>query len=214
MGTGMRIGRAMTVVRQDGELTLINAVRLDEARLGALEGLGQVRHILRTGHHHGSDDAFYVHRYGCEIWALPGTKLERGVTASHELGAAGPLPLEGARLFVFEASMTAGLPEAAVLLTGERLLITTDALQNWERTDGCSLLAALMVKLIFSGNAKPGPFWVKLVRKGGGGAQLVEDYRRLLKLDFDTLLTGHGQPLVGGARQKARASIERVFGPL
>ena len=210
MGRGVSVGRAMTIVRQEGDLTLFNAVRLNEPRLAKLDALGKVRHILRTGHHHGSDDAFYADRYGCEIWALPGTKLDRGATISHELSTTGALPLNDAKLFVFEAAMTAGLPEAAVLLPGERLLITTDALQNWEHVENCSFLASILVKVVFMGQAKPGPFWVKAVKRRGG-TTLVDDYRRLLELDFDNLLSGHGQPLLGGAREKARASIERTF---
>ena len=68
----IRFTRNMAIVRHGQDLTLINAVRMDDAGLAALDALGNVRHVLRLGPLHGIDDAFYVERYRADFWSLPG----------------------------------------------------------------------------------------------------------------------------------------------
>jgi hypothetical protein len=48
-GLDIQTSRTMTVVREDGALTLLNTVRLDDDGLAALDRLGQVRHVVRRG---------------------------------------------------------------------------------------------------------------------------------------------------------------------
>ena len=72
MGGHWHFSRNMTIVREGGELTLINTVRLDDAGLGELEKLGKVANVVKIGSLHGRDDAFYVARYGAKFWAGAG----------------------------------------------------------------------------------------------------------------------------------------------
>ena len=44
-------------------------------------------------------------------------------------------------------------------------------------------------------------------------ARLLAAYAALLELDFDTLLTAHGDPVVGGAKEAVRAFVEGHRGP-
>ena len=43
------------------------------------------------------------------------------------------------------------------------------------------------------------------------GGSLRPDFDRLLELSFENLVGAHGQPLLGGARDALRATVERVF---
>lgn len=52
-GIDLQTSRTMLVVREAGELTLINTVRLDPAGLRSLEALGTVKHVMRLGAFHG-----------------------------------------------------------------------------------------------------------------------------------------------------------------
>ena len=47
MGPGVTIGRAMTVVEAGDGLIVLNAVRLTEPGLAALDALGAVRHLVK-----------------------------------------------------------------------------------------------------------------------------------------------------------------------
>jgi hypothetical protein len=203
----VRIPRTMTVVRRGSELTLINAVRVDDATLTALKALGRIAHVVRIGLH-GMDDAWYVQEHGATLWALPGVEHARGQTTQEEL-AEDHLPLAGARLFRFEHTVA---PEAALLLDdGGGLLVTCDSVQNWESTDGCSLLGTLATHALgFLVPAQIGPPWRKRMTPPGGS--LRPDFERLADLPFKHLVGGHGVPLRGSANAALRATIERVYG--
>jgi hypothetical protein len=56
VGAGISITRNMVVVRQGGELTLVNSVRLNDEGEAELEKLGPVRHLVRLGFAHGADE--------------------------------------------------------------------------------------------------------------------------------------------------------------
>src|ERR1700733_12527441 len=62
--------RNMTIVEHQGDLTLINTVRLDETRLQALDKLGTIKHVISIGAFHGRDDQFYLDRYKAKLWTV------------------------------------------------------------------------------------------------------------------------------------------------
>ncbi len=68
----VRLSRNMAIVRSGNELTLIDPIRLNERGLRDLDALGVVKHIVRLGGGHGSDDPFYVDRYRALLWAQEG----------------------------------------------------------------------------------------------------------------------------------------------
>ena len=76
------ITRNMFILRNsDGELTLINSVRLSDVGEAALGKLGEVKHLIRIGAFHDRDDPYFVHRYKPTFWALPGTRHSLDITA-------------------------------------------------------------------------------------------------------------------------------------
>ncbi len=205
--------RNMTVVRQDGELTLVNAVRLDEGGLAALGALGKVAHVVRLAGYHGMDDAFYQERYGARVWAVrgqvyaPGFDPKKWAATAYfqpdvEMDADTALPLRGARLHVFHTTPSEGL----LLLDREGgILVAGDALQNWQQADPYfSLLGKLMMKGM--GFIKPhnlGPGWLRAAKPAAA------EVRGILDLPFAHVLPSHGTPVIGDAREKFRPVIER-----
>ena len=73
----MRLGRNMIVVRNGGELTIINSVRLDSGTEAQLKALGTIAHVVKIGLH-GMDDAYYVDTFGAKMWTLPGARVAEG----------------------------------------------------------------------------------------------------------------------------------------
>ena len=140
-GKPMAFSRNMTIVRENGSLTLINSVRLDEHGLRALEQLGSVDNVIRIAGFHGMDDAFYKDRYGATVWAIKGQSYVSGFDPDAEpyffadelINAASALPIQGSRLYEFRSAKP---PEGViVLLRDGGILISGDALQNWKRPD-------------------------------------------------------------------------------
>lgn len=112
-GKILRFSRNMIVVRDRGDLTLINTVRLSDAGLNELDELGTVRHVMKLGFYHGIDDPYYVDRYDAKLWAHSGHVHDAGLQTTMEMHEDGELPFSSGSLFVYR---TAKKPEAVVHL--------------------------------------------------------------------------------------------------
>ena len=124
----VRFTRNMAIIRDNGELTLINAVRMDEAGLQALESLGEVKHVLRLGSLHGMDDTFYTNRYNATFWSFTGEADYTEPAVERELDEGGELPFSNARLFEFNHISQR---EGVILLEQEPgILLTVDSIQS------------------------------------------------------------------------------------
>lgn len=199
----VRLQRNMVVLRNEGELTVINAIRLDAEGEAKLDALGKLTHVVKIGSH-GMDDAYYLDRYRAKHWALPGVAEELGASPLRD----GSMPHPGLSLFLFELT---NKPEGALLLEADGgLLITCDAVQHWEPSDLSSLGAKVITRLMgFHHPAQIGPPWRKMMTPAGGS--LRADFERLAELPFQHLVGGHGGLCRGEAKRHLRATIRRVF---
>jgi hypothetical protein len=207
---GVLFPRNMTIVREKGELVVIHPVMMPDAVQAKIEALGPIKHIVRLGAFHGMDDPAYVKKYAPTTWAPPGVDQPAGVKTDRELRPGGELPLEWAKLFVFESSRT---PETAIHLERHGgLLLTCDSVQNWETTAGCSFLGGVMSRMMgFRGRACIGPGWRKMSEpKNGIGFR--KEFERLVELEFHHALGGHGAPMKNTAKDDLRASVKRLYG--
>lgn len=209
MGRGMRISRNMTVLRHDGELTAINAIRLSRPAEQELEKLGKVKHLIRLGNFHGLDDRYYVDRFGTTFWCQAQSRHYSDPPPDVVLEAAVALPVPDAELFVFEHTRR---PECALLVNREDgILITCDSLQHWGDRRYCSLLVRLMMPFIgFRRATLIGPLWLKYMTPADAG--LVLDFQRLLALRFRHLVNAHGSLLRDNAHAAATAAVRHAFG--
>lgn len=204
----VRFTRNMAIVRRDGELTLINPIRLNKAGLRQLDALGKVKHIIRLGMYHGLDDPFYMDRYAPEFWCQEGGETYKEPPIDHVLTEGGALPFDGASLFCFNNSNVA---ESALLLTtGKGFLLTCDAVQHYGNYSNCNLFARLLMPFIgFPRTTLIGPMWLKAATPEG--ASLRGEFDRLLELEFDGLLSAHGTYLKTGAREAIGKAITKAF---
>jgi hypothetical protein len=207
MGPAMRMNRNMLILESEGQLTLINPVRMSEAGLGRLDKLGSVKNILRLGDFHGLDDAFYLDRYKCEFWAQEGQATYKTPVPSKIISASAQSPFPNSEFFVFETSK---YPEAAFLLKDYKLLITTDSVQYHADWSYFTFLTKFAFKLLgFKIGLNIGPPWVKRVTPEG--RSLKVDFNKLLVLDFDSLVAAHGLQLKSGAKELLALEVSRVF---
>lgn len=207
-----RITRNMVIVRDEGQLTLINPVRMDEAGLESLETLGEICHVLRLGPLHGMDDPFYVDRYEASFWSFEGGKTYTAPAITHPLTEGGELPFPDASLFAFDHLSE---PEGAILLqrsTG--VLLTCDAVQTYStpphkpHTTGWAKLILPLAG--FPNKTIIGPIWVKMLAEDRDGIQ--SEFKRLLELDFDQLLSAHGTFLAANAHVELEQAFKKMFG--
>lgn len=204
----LRISRNMAVVRHDGELSLVNPIRLDAAGERQLTSLGEVKRLLRIGPMHGLDDAYYVDRFGAELWAPGSSESHPDPPIAELLAPDRPLPFPDAELFLFENAAEA---EAALLLRRDPgLLLTCDAIQHYGDYRHNNLPARLLMPWIgFPRTTVLGPIWLDRMTPPGGS--LESDFQRLLALDFDRLLAAHGSLLERDAKESVTRAVRKAF---
>lgn len=209
--TIVRFTRNMVVVREHGQLTLINPVRMDDAGLASLEALGTVANVLRLGPMHGMDDPFYVDRYNAAFWAFADGKTYSESAISHTLNEGGDLPFGDASLFAFQYMKET---EGAILLQrGSGVLITCDAIQSYSTAPHyphTNLFTRLLMPVIgFPKKTLIGPMWMKFLVTDRDG--MKSEFQRLLEWDFDQLIAAHGTFLDQGAHPAVEQAFERMF---
>jgi hypothetical protein len=198
--------RNMIIIRDNGKLSLINTVRLNEKGLSALDALGKVENIIRIGAFHGRDDAFYLDRYHAKLWALEGMQHQNNRLADILLISNGTMPFTGCSLFMFETSVH---PEGILHIAKEGgILITCDSIKNWVAPD--PFFSADSAKLYkeqgFFGIATISNVWKQACKVQSS------DFLRLKALKFKHLLSAHGEPLVNNAYEAVTKTIQKEYG--
>jgi hypothetical protein len=208
----VRFTRNMAIVRDNGELTLINAVRLDDDGLQVLESLGEVKHVLRLGCLHGMDDTFYADRYNAEFWGFPGGTTYTEPAVDHGLEEGAPLPFPNARLFEFDHISQR---EGVILLEQEPgILLTVDSIQSYAtppHKPHTNLFTRLILPLRgFPNRTIVGPLWTRMLADDKDA--LHREFVRLLDMKFEQLLSAHGTFLPAGAHRAVEAAVAARFG--
>jgi hypothetical protein len=198
----------MAIVRHQGELSLVNPIRLDEEGERRLLALGDIERILRLGPMHGLDDPYYVERFGAELWAQGESQTYPEPKIDRKLAPDLPLPFPDAELFAFEGTRQ---PESALLIRRDPgILLTCDSIQHYGDYRHNSLLARIVMPFIgFPKTTVVGPIWLKMMTPEGGS--LKQEFERLLTLDFDRLLSAHGSLLTSGAKDSVAAAVRKAF---
>jgi hypothetical protein len=211
----MKISRSMTVIRNpdNNELTLVNSMRLNDQSLKELESLGKIANVLRIAGFHGRDDIFYKERYGAKIFALEGQVYTREMMKPYPEQGKGYLqadvwlttdskpPVKNAFLKWFPSCSK---PEAILVIEENGgILVTGDSLQNTARPDEFNnwVSKIMMKKLGFAKAYNVGPGWIQFAHP------TKEDIRSIMELSFDHVLPGHGEPVIGNAKEKYRPTI-------
>lgn len=203
----MRITRNMAIVRNGGELTLINPLRLDSKGEDQLKALGTVKNVMRMALH-SVDDGYYVDTFNAEYWCPPMDRKADQPRVDHALVEGTPLPFPSAELFVFKGTMQ---PETVLSFrTGGGFLLTCDCIQHYGDYKHNNLIARLLMPYIgFPKTTIVGPIWLNMMTPDGESLQ--DEFERLLKLDFNSLLCGHGSFLKSGAKEAVRKAVDKVF---
>ena len=206
LGLKITFSRNMVAVRVPEGWVLLNPVRLSERAEAELLAQGPFRHAVRLGTYHGRDDRYYVDKFGVEFWGVPGEQTYPEPKFSREITEEGPFPIPGASVVIFK---NATRSECVVCLPQHRLLLTCDSVQNYDGDPLLSTLAKIvMYPMGFFTPCVIGPIWLKAVTPPHGSMRA--DFERVLALDFDNLISGHGTPKLGGAKAALARNVDRL----
>lgn len=208
MNPVVSIARNMAIIRSEGELTLIDPIRLNPEGEAQLKALGTPKRVIRLGAFHGVDDTYYTDIFKTEFWCQPGGTTYTEPKIDVALSDAVALPFHDAELFCFAGTVQ---PESALLIKrGGGILITCDAIQNYGDYSNNSLVAKIMLPFIgFPKTCLIGPLWLKFMTPEG--ESLKSEFERLLSLDFDRLLSAHGTLLKSGAHAAVEQALKKAF---
>lgn len=206
LGVKITFSRNMVAVREPEGWVLLNPVRLSAEAEAQLLEIAPFKHAVRLGTYHGRDDAYYVDRFGVEFWGVPGVQQYPEPKFSREVSEEGPFPVAGAQVVIFKNATRA---ECVVCLPQHRLLVTCDSVQHYDNDGLISRLGkAVMYPMGFFTPCVIGPIWLKACTPEGGS--LRADFERVLALDFDNLISGHGTPKLGGAKEALTRNVARL----
>ena len=205
--------RNMVIVREAGELTLINTVRLSESGLKQLEALGKVKNVIRVGSFHGMDDPFYKEHYGAHVWSVnapynatlnpvPGPD-DVYFEADTWLSPGDALPISDADFIEISSSTP---KESVVLLRREGgIVIPADCFQNIDPDRPGPLLVKFMMRRGgFLRRHNIGPGWYRAAQPD------ITEIAAILDRKFEHVLPSHGDPVVGNAATQYRPRVEEI----
>jgi hypothetical protein len=198
--------RNMIIIRENGKLSLINTVRLDEKGLAALDALGEVKNVIRIGAFHGRDDAFYLDRYHAKLWALKEMTHANNRATDIQLVPNGQMPISDCSIFIFETST---YPEGILHISQHGgILITCDSIKNWVTADPffSPETARAYEEQDFFGAASISQVWKQACNVS------ASDFARLKTLAFNHLLSAHGEPLLNNANELVTKTIRQEYG--
>lgn len=194
--------RNMTIVENNGDLVLINTVRLDEARLQELDQLGTVKHVVSIGAFHGRDDSFYLDRYNAKLWTVK--EITSHDHSTHALSNGDLLPMQNSHFYTFKNSSP--LEGFICIEDHEGIIITCDSIKNWVEVD--EFFSEETAKMALSSfdisTARISPIWLNAT---GVNKSAFED---LMKLKFKHLVSAHGDILRNTAYEDVKKSIEVI----
>ena len=199
----MRIqhSRNMTIIECNGELTLINTVRLNEQGLMELDKLGSIKHVISIGAFHGKDDAFYLDRSNAKFWTV---QVNPCYQPTHYLNDTDELPIRNGLFYMFENSSPA---EGFIYLAyNEGIIITCDSIKNWVNVD--RFFSEETTKIALSdgeiSKARISPIWLKATGLNEAS------FDRLLNLEFKHLISAHGEVLRDTAYYDIQNSVREI----
>lgn len=204
--------RNMVVIRQQEELTLVNAVRLNGEGEELLQRIGFVARVIRLGTAvSGEHDLHYKNNHGAQIWA-PGVSSLNPVPVDRLFEEDALLPIAYSRAFVFHNSLE---PEAAILIQpadnpGAGILLTSDAFQSQKHNH--LLTSSSRTLMNFAGMMESTivvpPKWLKAQEHK---LLLRDDFDRLLRLQFTRLISAKGAIVLQRAKEEAVLAVELAF---
>ncbi|KTD53681.1 hypothetical protein Lsan_4091 [Legionella santicrucis] len=198
--------RNMTIIESNGDLALINTVRLNEDELRKLDELGSVKHVIRIGAFHGRDDRFYLDRYNACLWTVQpeGQEDTLSYPTTQYLKDADELPIKNTHFFIFKNSAPA---EGFLHIdTNEGIIISCDSIKNWVEVDQffSEETARMAISQGEIAKARISPIWLHATGVQGG------DFEPLLKLKFKHLISAHGDVLRNTAYEDINNSVRQI----
>ena len=207
---GIEFGHRMTVIRGSRGIVLHSPVEHGEALHEALARLGPVQAVLAPSLFHDLYFPRWIERYPEAVFlAAPGFRAAHPRLADAFGGEITAATLEGLDAGL-DTVWVEGMPrvnECVVLHRPSRTLIVADLLFNFPEARGAWRRMFLSLNQSYGGPSCSRLFRL-MVRDRGRFRGSVQ---RILELDFDRVVMGHGTVIERGGRDQLRNVCSRVL---
>ena len=211
--------------REDGSVTVVNALRVTDAEQAKVDALGAVKHVVRVTSLHGRDDAYYTRKYPDAVAWAPAPDLRvggagpRGVQYRAYSEAEPPTEAlgDGVQVLMLPTKPTCVepvlfLPAAKAIVSGDficsfgdkafaRRPANSPTTQLSDFDVGFVSRVLLRVLGMSSQAMTMDPFLKDHINTKANKEKMFQVHARLMKLDWNTLLSSHGAPIIGNAKQ-------------
>ena len=220
------ISRNVVVIRHNKrELTLVNPVRLDPAGEGKLLELGTIQRIIRLAPCHGcSHDRYYLERFpNIRRWApllsaVHNRAKEQPKDDDDDLPVHRVLSIQddailpGCHIFCFRETLAQ--PECALLILQDyvgNLLVTAEVMQSHLRNPHVNAVvrARQTAEGLMQQSIVIPPSWLRNMSLKKSLLRI--ECERLLRLDFERLISSSGVMVYEEAKEKAVLAVEHAF---
>eukprot|EP00171_Calliarthron_tuberculosum_P022153 IDg22153t1 len=209
----------MTIVREGGDLTLINSFRVPANVEDEILQLGAIRRVVKLGQYHGAaGDAYWVRspRFSNpEYWAPHAATVAAGLVVTHTLQSGAQPPINGALL-----SSMADIPFPEYVMTvptlkSGRLLITCDALMHICSVDDLPAGSREMLEkheyIFEQGVPRPTRNWTGTVVGVCGSGPLKTWMEELIEMEWSCFVSAHGPPIVNCDHSKIMEAVDSLL---
>lgn len=197
-----RYSRVMTILRENETLAIINPVRVNEKLLGEIQQLGQIKYLLKIGQLHSVDVPFYMDRFSPELWINKGDSSVGQYNASKYFDDVDEIPILRCKVKKIVGSK---IKESVLLTPADGgSLHTCDAFVNMGADPNHNWLTAKLSNFL----PEPtyiGPNWIKMAKPPESSMRAVLDF------EFENLLSAHGEPILGRAKEKIEKYVDGFY---
>lgn len=191
--------RAMTIIKNGNDLSLLNPVRVGEGLLNQINKLGNIKYLLKIGQLHNVDVPFYMDRYSPELWINKTDPSIGDYEPSGYFVDNGDIPFLNAKVKVIEGSK---IKESVLIsLDDGGCLHSCDAFVNMGVDPNHNWLTGKLSKFL-PDPTYIGPNWIKVAKPPQTSMKAIFEY------DFENFIPAHGEPILGKAKQKLSHYIE------
>lgn len=206
----------------DGSVTLFNAFRVSEEIEDSILALGPIRSVVKLGQFHGDADAYYLRNpkfNSPKYWGAVGATISRGLEIDYILNKENVTLIDDeAELYTLpelpfiESVVTLPIPNHG------RLLIACDALMHVHSTEGLGFIGQMMMSFVgFFGEKdvpRPAPIWCKKSVQLLGKDKVTEWFQHIDSMGWDSVVCGHGEPVVNCDRAKVLDAVAKKLAAL
>ncbi len=194
--------RTMTILRDGEVLALVNPVRVNDRVLNEIQKMGKIKHLLKIGQLHNVDVPFYMDKFSPDLWVNKDDPSIGDYQPKAYFDDYNEIPILNCKV---KTIVDSKIKESFLVTPANGgCLHSCDAFVNMGVDSNHNWLTAKLSKFL-PDPTYIGPNWIKMAKPPEASMKAVLNY------DFENFIPAHGQPILGGAKDKIASYLNDYF---